>query len=119
MKKYSGILSDGKDFDISSISSCDSTLNECEESCAHYYSCNTVTIANDILRDYELNRPKKLYFDMDGVLATWQEGTPIETVCSPGYFANLPAEQYVVDARQLPPPKGGGLWSRRATIFST
>ena len=54
MKKYSGILSDGKDFDISSISSCDSTLNECEESCAHYYSCNTVTIANDILRDMSL-----------------------------------------------------------------
>ena len=58
MKKYKGILSDGKDFDISSISSCDSTLNECEESCAHYYSCNTVTIANDILREHELNRPK-------------------------------------------------------------
>ena len=101
MKKYNGILYDGKDYDVSHISSCDSTLSECEENCPHYYSCNTVTMANDILRDYEVNRPKKLYFDMDGVLATWQEGTPIETVCSPGYFANLPAEQNVVDALKL------------------
>ena len=103
MKKYKGILNDGQDYDVSHISSCDSTLSKCEEICPHYYSCNTVALANDILREYELNRPKKVYFDMDGVLVKWQEGTSIETVCSPGYFANLPAEQNVVDARQLPP----------------
>lgn len=101
MKKYDGIINGGQDYDVSHISSCDSTLSKCEENCPHYYSCNTVTMANDILRDYEVNRPKKLYFDMDGVLATWQEGTPIETVCSPGYFANLPAEQNVVDALKV------------------
>lgn len=61
-----------------------------------------------ILNDgHDLNRPKKLYFDMDGVLATWQAGTPIETVCSLGYFANLPAEQNVVDALKLLPANDG------------
>lgn len=101
MKKYDGIINGGQDYDVSHISSCESTLDKCEKECPRYYSCDTVAMANDILRDYEVNRPKKLYFDMDGVLATWQEGTPIETVCSPGYFANLPAEQNVIDALKL------------------
>ena len=101
MKIFDGLLNDGQDFDVFRISSCESTLDKCEKECPRYYSCDTVAMAEDILRDYELNRPKKLYFDMDGVLATWQEGTPIETVCSPGYFANLPAEQNVVDALKV------------------
>lgn len=50
---------------------------------------------------YKGEYKKRLYFDMDGVLAKWQAGTPIETVCSPGYFANLPTEQNVVDALKL------------------
>ena len=33
---------------------------------------------------------KRVFFDMDGVLAQWQDGTPFEVVCSPGYFKNLP-----------------------------
>lgn len=101
MEKYDGILNDGQDYDVSRISSCDSTLNECEKGCPRYYSCDTVAMAEDILKEYEFSKKKRLYFDMDGVLATWQEGTPIETVCSPGYFANLPAEQNVVDALKL------------------
>ena len=44
---------------------------------------------------------KRVFFDMDGVLAQWQEGMPIEFVSSPGYFARLPAEQNVVDALKM------------------
>lgn len=101
MEKYDGILNDGQDYDVSRISNCNSTLDKCEKGCPRYYSCDTVAMAEDILKEYEFGKKKRLYFDMDGVLAKWQEGTPIETVCSPGYFANLPAEQNVVEALKL------------------
>ena len=44
---------------------------------------------------------KRLFLDMDGTLAEWQEGTPIEKVCEPGYFANIPPNQNVVTAAML------------------
>lgn len=44
---------------------------------------------------------KRVFFDMDGVLAQWQDGTPFEVVCSPGYFKNLPTEQNVLNAFRL------------------
>ena len=43
---------------------------------------------------------KRLFIDMDGTLAEWQEGTPFEIVCENGYAANLPVKrQYGVRNR--------------------
>lgn len=41
---------------------------------------------------------KRLFVDMDGVLAKWIENEPFEAVCEPGYFLNLPPNICVVDA---------------------
>lgn len=41
---------------------------------------------------------KRLFWDMDGVLAEWQEGTPLEEVCEEGYFENLPPNPNMVSA---------------------
>lgn len=41
---------------------------------------------------------KRLFIDMDGTLAEWQEGTPFEIVCENGYAANLPVNGNMVDA---------------------
>lgn len=49
------VSSDGEfDVDIAKISSCDShSLDECENSCGKYSSCDTVAMANDLLRQKE------------------------------------------------------------------
>lgn len=38
---------------------------------------------------------------MDGTLAVWQEGTPMEEVCEPGYFASIPPNENVLKAVTL------------------
>jgi len=38
------------------------------------------------------------YFDMDGVLNTFEFGTPEESLYIPGYFRNRPAQQHFIDA---------------------
>ena len=45
----------------------------------------------------------RIFFDMDGVLAHWQEGEPIETVTSKGYFFNLSPEFNVIEAVRMIP----------------
>lgn len=40
----------------------------------------------------------RLFVDMDGTLAEWQEGTPLEEVCAPGYFAQLPPNENMTKA---------------------
>lgn len=40
----------------------------------------------------------RLFVDMDGTLAEWQEGTPLEEVCAPGYFAQLPPNENMAKA---------------------
>lgn len=48
------IIDDGKDVDISKISSCEyHSMNDCENKCPKYYSCNTIALANDILSKNE------------------------------------------------------------------
>ena len=37
---------------------------------------------------------RNIYFDIDGVLAKWQD-VPLEELTSPGYFKNLPAEKHM------------------------
>lgn len=44
---------------------------------------------------------KKLFIDMDGTLAQWQEGTPFEIVCESGYAAKLPINGNMVKATGL------------------
>lgn len=44
---------------------------------------------------------KKLFIDMDGTLAEWQEGTPFEIVCERGYAAKLPINGNMVKATEL------------------
>lgn len=54
MKTYfCGVLNNGKDFDMRAIGACPQTLDECEHTCRTYHSCDSVMIANDILREYE------------------------------------------------------------------
>lgn len=43
----------------------------------------------------------RIFFDMDGVLAKWQENESIETVTTEGYFFNLPAVFNVVEAVRM------------------
>lgn len=43
------------DVDISMISSCTNhSINECENNCARYSSCQTIAYANGIIKTYEL-----------------------------------------------------------------
>lgn len=39
----------------------------------------------------------RLFFDMDGVLAKWEEGTPIEVVKAPGHFLGLKREPALIE----------------------
>lgn len=41
---------------------------------------------------------KKLFVDMDGTLARWEDGTPFEIVCQPEYSVRLPQNGNVVTA---------------------
>jgi hypothetical protein len=51
------IVNNGKNIKMSSLASCieyaDWTLNDCEHKCPKYSSCDTVAMANDILKSYE------------------------------------------------------------------
>jgi hypothetical protein len=48
------VRNDGKDIDISKISSCESmSMNDCEKHCPRYYNCDTIAYANDLLVKYE------------------------------------------------------------------
>lgn len=52
-----GIFTDeegNKDVFMGCISSCFATLTQCEHTCGRYYTCDTVAMANDLLRDDEL-----------------------------------------------------------------
>ena len=42
-----------KDVFMGCISSCFSTLTQCERTCGRYYTCDSVAMANDLLRDDE------------------------------------------------------------------
>lgn len=35
------------------INGCSATLTQCEYTCGRYYTCDTVAVANDLLRDNE------------------------------------------------------------------
>jgi len=39
----------------------------------------------------------RIFFDLDGTLAKWQENASIEDLYRKGYFENLPAEKELVD----------------------
>ena len=57
----SGIFTDeegNKDVFMGCISSCFATLTQCEHTCGHYYTCDTVAMADDLLRDDELGKEK-------------------------------------------------------------
>lgn len=43
---------------------------------------------------------KRLFFDMDGVLAQWVQDMPFEAVCQKGYFLNLPPVNTVISAAE-------------------
>lgn len=47
------------DVNISKISSCSScSMSECEKKCARYYHCDTIALAEDILKEYEKGERK-------------------------------------------------------------
>ena len=51
-----GIFTDengNKDVLMGCISGCFTTLTQCEHTCGRYYTCDTVAVANDLLRDDE------------------------------------------------------------------
>lgn len=50
---FTGVLSDGRNFDVSTISGCQGTMDDCERNCRKYYGCYTIALANDILVKYE------------------------------------------------------------------
>lgn len=51
---FSAVLNGGTDVDVSEISACSlHSLDDCEKNCPHYYGCDTVSMANDILAEYE------------------------------------------------------------------
>lgn len=51
--KFDGVLNNGKDFYMSKICSCNKNMTECENNCGKYYSCDSIAIVNDILKEYE------------------------------------------------------------------
>lgn len=51
-----GIFTDengNKDVFMGCINGCSATLTQCEYTCGRYYTCDTVAVANDLLRDNE------------------------------------------------------------------
>lgn len=47
-------------------------------------------------------KKQRIFFDSDGVLATWNQDASIEEVASPGYFANLiPMENPVMALKRM------------------
>lgn len=59
-KEFEAVLNDGKDLDVSKISGCPfQSLNDCAAYCGRYCSCDTVAMAEDILKEYE-QQPKYL-----------------------------------------------------------
>lgn len=51
---FEAVLNNGKDVDMTRLSSCSTpSLDWCEANCADYYGCETVAFANDILAAYE------------------------------------------------------------------
>lgn len=51
-----GIFTDengNKDVFMGCINGCSATLTQCEYTCGRYYTCDTVAVANDLLRDDE------------------------------------------------------------------
>lgn len=53
MSRFDGVLNNGTDFDMSKICSCNKKISECEKQCARYHRCDSVAMADDILKDYE------------------------------------------------------------------
>ena len=54
-----GIFTDengNKDVFMGCINGCSATLTQCEYTCGRYYTCNTVAVANDLLRDDEKHK---------------------------------------------------------------
>lgn len=49
------VTRNGFDVDIAKISSCPyHSMEECQEKCEKYYRCYTISLANDLLVEYEL-----------------------------------------------------------------
>lgn len=44
---------------------------------------------------------RRIFVDMDGVLAVWQNNVPLEEVTAAGYFRQLPAVKNVINAINL------------------
>lgn len=51
------IINDGTDIKMKNLTGCadaaEWTLSDCEKNCKKYYSCYSVALANDILKEYE------------------------------------------------------------------
>lgn len=61
-----GIFTDengNKDVFMGCINGCSATLTQCEYTCGHYHTCDTVAVANDLLRDEELGKEGKALQD--------------------------------------------------------
>ena len=53
-KDFEAVIKEGADVDISQISACSyKSMDECEQKCPKYYSCQTIALANDLLVAYE------------------------------------------------------------------
>ena len=69
-----GIFTDengNKDVFMGCINGCSATLTQCEYTCGHYHTCDTVAVANDLLRDEELGKEgndKKYLFPESNVI---------------------------------------------------
>lgn len=60
-----------KDVFMGCINGCSATLTQCEYTCGHYHTCDTVAVANDLLRDEELGKEgndKKYLFPESNVI---------------------------------------------------
>lgn len=74
MNRFDGVLNNRTDFDMSKICSCNKKISECEKQCARYYRCDSVAMADDILKEYE---ERKL---------SWEKGNGINENISYGIF---------------------------------
>lgn len=49
------VTKNGLDVDIAKLSNCPyHSMDECQEKCEKYYRCYTISLANDLLVEYEL-----------------------------------------------------------------
>lgn len=77
---FKGVLKNGADYDMAQVSSCRCRLSGCEKECAKHSSCHSVSMANDVLADYEKAFDELRFIVLDFIEANRKEPGKVKKV---------------------------------------